>query len=83
MATRKCQCGFDSGVEAAPSGYNVAAEEERTGMKWVMLLDGHSVWLCPKCYEAARRAAIKIRDILGSSYFSASSLRISDKASKR
>ena len=74
MATLKCRCGFDSLCAKPEGSYHVGTLAQQSGMTWVMLQDGVSVWLCGTCAGRVHELARKITEILGSDMWVASSV---------
>lgn len=72
--TMKCPCGFDSGYTHTSNSYPVGEVQKKSGLTFIMLQDGESVWICPTCLKIVNDAAVKISDVLGSTYWVAISV---------
>lgn len=74
MTTVKCPCGFDSKVAMPKGSHNVGELKKKLDMAWIMFMNGDSVWICRSCENLINVAALKISNILGSTYWTATSV---------
>lgn len=72
--TLKCRCGFDSGVAVAEGSFNVGQRQKETGMFFVFLQDGESVFICATCNQKAQEAIAIVSSIVGSDHWVPSSM---------
>lgn len=82
MTTMKCPCGFDSKYTHSSDSYAVGEVQRKSGLSFIILMDGGSVWVCKACLKIMNDAATKISDILGSTYWTATSVMPRTKEGK-
>lgn len=73
-STMKCPCGFDSSYTHDQDSYAVGEVSRKSGLHWVPLMDGGSVWLCNKCIAACNKAAMEISGILKCEHWTSTSV---------